>query len=142
MTLIEFDKNTVQLDSTDAFNKFCDAIEILASVEINKDAARYLLEMIPSDILQHCCDGMIILNSIITKILQERKTMDNIAVKEIDLTTQDGVREYMSRSLNTDDWNRRCNNVKEANGGNYPDFWYTTVISSGLLADLKANWLQ
>jgi len=50
-----------------------------------------------------------------------------------DLATPDGVTAHMSESTSEDDWNRRCDEVKAANGGGYPDFWYEKVILSGLL---------
>ena len=50
-----------------------------------------------------------------------------------DLTTPEGVTAHMSEATSEDDWNKRCDQVQAANGGNYPDFWYETVILSGLL---------
>jgi hypothetical protein len=48
-----------------------------------------------------------------------------------DLTTPEGVAAHMSESTSQDDWNKRCDQVKAANGG-YPNFWFATVIMSGL----------
>ena len=48
-----------------------------------------------------------------------------------DLTTPEGVAAHMSESTSEADWNKRCDEVKAANGG-YPSFWFATVIMSGL----------
>lgn len=48
-----------------------------------------------------------------------------------DLTTPEGVEAHMSESSSRDDWNKRVDEVKAANGG-YPDFWYPKIIQSGL----------
>ena len=63
-----------------------------------------------------------------------------ITMREIDLKVRDDVREYMSRALDRDDWNRRCANVKADNNGAYPDFWYEAIVTSGLIAETKAGW--
>lgn len=49
------------------------------------------------------------------------------------LTTSDGVVAHMSETTSEADWNKRCNEVRAANGGNYPSFWYEKVVLSGLL---------
>lgn len=48
-----------------------------------------------------------------------------------DLTISEGVKAHMSESTSRDDWNRRCDEVKAANG-DYPSFWYSSIILSGL----------
>ena len=50
-----------------------------------------------------------------------------------DLTTKAGVEIHMLESANKLDWNKRCDEVKAANDGQYPDFWFETIILSGLL---------
>lgn len=50
-----------------------------------------------------------------------------------DLTTPEGVVAYMGESTSRSDWSKRCDEVKAANDGNYPIFWYATVILSGLI---------
>ncbi len=57
----------------------------------------------------------------------------------IDLTTKEGVAQLMKDSKSETEWNDNCNKVKAANGG-YPDFWYSTIILSGLFHDCKATW--
>lgn len=51
---------------------------------------------------------------------------------EHDLTTEEGLVAYMSESQDEADWGRRCDEVKRVNGG-YPDFWFRTIIMSGLM---------
>lgn len=48
------------------------------------------------------------------------------------LRTKEGVVTLMRSSKNEEEWDRNCDIVKEANGG-YPPFWYTTIITSGLI---------
>ena len=49
------------------------------------------------------------------------------------LTTADGVAAHMSESTSEEDWNKRCDEVKDANNGEYPSFWYPTIVASGLV---------
>jgi hypothetical protein len=48
------------------------------------------------------------------------------------LTEAEGVERYMKLSANNDDWNRRAETVKAANGGRYPIFWGAVIVASGL----------
>lgn len=57
----------------------------------------------------------------------------------MNLKTQEGVKNHMSAATSEVDWNNRCDQVKAANGG-YPDFWYATVIMSGVAAETSAKW--
>lgn len=57
-----------------------------------------------------------------------------------DLTTDKGVVDHMSASTSEDDWNNRCDQVKAANGGNYPEFWFGKVIMSGLASRVATKW--
>ncbi len=50
-----------------------------------------------------------------------------------DLATPEGVVAHMSESTSRDDWNKRCEEVVAANEGGYPNFWFGTVILSGLV---------
>jgi len=47
------------------------------------------------------------------------------------LTTLQGVLAYMSQATSEGDWNNRCDEVKKANGGDYPSFWFLEMIASG-----------
>lgn len=52
---------------------------------------------------------------------------------ENDLTTPEGVKSLMESSTSEYNWNSNCDKVKKANTG-YPDFWYATIIQSGVMA--------
>lgn len=58
---------------------------------------------------------------------------------EQNLTTPEGVKAYMSQATSEQDWNNRCDAVKRANGG-YPDFWYATIVLSGVMSATSQNW--
>ena len=60
--------------------------------------------------------------------------------KGSDLTTEQGVVDYMSASTSEENWNSRCDEVKAANGGDYPGFWYVTIMLSGLASKVFAKW--
>ncbi len=49
-----------------------------------------------------------------------------------DLTTPEGVSAHMSESMSRGDWNQRCDEVMAANNGDYPNFWFATIVLSGL----------
>lgn len=49
-----------------------------------------------------------------------------------DLTTAEGCVSYMMQSTSGDDWNSRVDEVKKANGGDYPSFWLGAVIKAGI----------
>jgi hypothetical protein len=57
-----------------------------------------------------------------------------------DLKTPDGIRDLMHSSKNPDDWNANCDAIKAANGGNYPSFWFATIILSGLSEEVARSW--
>ena len=42
------------------------------------------------------------------------------------------VIELMSSSKNHADWNKNCDTVKKAHDGNYPSWWFSEIILSGL----------
>lgn len=67
--------------------------------------------------------------------------MSTITVTEdnLDLTSAAGVAAFMRQTSSRKDWNERCDIVKKANGGDYPQFWYGTVIASGLYTEVMAN---
>ena len=59
--------------------------------------------------------------------------------RKMNLTTKEGVVQYMSQATSESDWNRRCDEVKRHNGG-YPKFWYQVIILSGLAASVSSGW--
>lgn len=53
--------------------------------------------------------------------------------------TEQEVVALMKTSKSEEEWNANCDKVKATCGG-YPDFWYSAVIMSGLLTQVKATW--
>ena len=45
----------------------------------------------------------------------------------------------MESSKSEAEWNANCDKVKAACGG-YPDYWFGSIIGSGLLALTMAKW--
>jgi hypothetical protein len=56
-----------------------------------------------------------------------------------DLITPEGVKALMESSTSEAEWNANCEKVKAANGG-YPAFWYSTIVMSGLMGKVTANF--
>ena len=56
------------------------------------------------------------------------------------MTTPTEVVKLMESSTSEDEWNANCDQVKKANGGGYPAFWYETIVSSGVFAAALAVW--
>lgn len=54
--------------------------------------------------------------------------------------TQEEVVELMKTSKNEDEWNTNCDKVKAAHDGNYPDYWYLTIVLSGVATETSAKW--
>jgi len=59
---------------------------------------------------------------------------------EYDLTVEHDVVEYMKLSKSDADWDCRCDDVKDANSGGYPAFWYRAIMFSGVAAATSAKW--
>ena len=59
---------------------------------------------------------------------------------EYDLTTETDVVEYMKLSKSDKDWDSRCDDVKDANSGGYPSFWYGAIMLSGVASATTATW--
>lgn len=56
----------------------------------------------------------------------------------IDLTTIQGVSELMRHSQSELQWDSHCDQVKAANNGDYPNFWFETIVLSGLMAEVTS----
>lgn len=56
-----------------------------------------------------------------------------------DLTTVEGVKEYMLDCQNSEVWNFRCKEVTAANGGEYTSFWFPTIINGDVYAEVRRN---
>jgi cellulase/cellobiase CelA1 len=65
---------------------------------------------------------------------------ENLQPKPIDLKTAEGVKSFMSGSASEAEWNSRCDQVKATNNGDYPSFWYPTVVLGGVAKQTAANW--
>lgn len=65
--------------------------------------------------------------------------METTVMDGNDLTTAAGVTEHMKKTTSRNDWNIRCDQIKTANGGDYPEFWYETVIASGLYSRIMGG---
>lgn len=39
----------------------------------------------------------------------------------------------LKSSTNADEWNENCDKIKSENAGNYPEWWWSEVILSGLI---------
>ncbi len=55
------------------------------------------------------------------------------------LTTPEGVTEHMRAATSATDWEARACNVQNANDG-YPEFWWATIILSGVLGNTERSW--
>ena len=54
--------------------------------------------------------------------------------------TEQEVIDLMSSSRNEDEWNKNCDEVKSKFNGDYPSFWYYSIILSGVLNRTRAGW--
>ena len=48
-----------------------------------------------------------------------------------DLKVPEGVMAHMSHAKSPQDWDERVIAVKAANGGDYPEFWWSDIVVSG-----------
>lgn len=56
------------------------------------------------------------------------------------LTSPEGVKQHMSASTSEDDWNKRAEQVKAAHNGDFPSFWFVTIMMSGVARQTSAKW--
>lgn len=49
------------------------------------------------------------------------------------------VKDYMAKSTSEADWNRRCDELRRRNGGDYPSFWFALIIRSGFVNEVRAE---
>lgn len=59
---------------------------------------------------------------------------------ELDLTRVNDVVTLMKSSKSEEEWNDNCDKVKATNGGDYPDFWFYSIILSGVLNSVSSTW--
>lgn len=54
--------------------------------------------------------------------------------------TEKDLFQFMAEAKTAKKWEENADKVKAAYGNQYPNFWYKTVILSGLLAMLQSHW--
>jgi hypothetical protein len=54
--------------------------------------------------------------------------------------TEREVVDLMASSKSSEEWDANCETVKRKNGGNYPRFWYTAILASGLATFTSMKW--
>jgi hypothetical protein len=54
--------------------------------------------------------------------------------------TKDEAIKLMESSKSVTDWNANADEVKTANNGNYPNWWYREIIMSGLAGKVTAHF--
>ena len=50
--------------------------------------------------------------------------------------TRNEVVRLMKTSKSEKEWNENCQKVKKAHNGSYPNYWFATFISNGLINDI------
>lgn len=58
----------------------------------------------------------------------------------MDLTDQKVVVKYMAESTSEAEWGSRCDEVKAANGGDYPSWWFSAIVMSNLAEKTANKW--
>jgi len=54
--------------------------------------------------------------------------------------TPEQVAAVMETSRSEEEWDKNCDLVKTAFGGNYPPFWFDAVLASGVARRTMANF--
>lgn len=57
----------------------------------------------------------------------------------MDLTVEKNIVELMKSSCSQKEWHENYDEVEAANNG-IPEFWFDTVILSGVLTEARCNW--
>ncbi|MBP9090544.1 hypothetical protein KBI23_05900 [bacterium] len=57
----------------------------------------------------------------------------------MNLTNPTDVEQLMRSSTSEAEWNANCDKVKAANG-DYPSWWYATIVMSGLASSTTAKF--
>ncbi len=53
--------------------------------------------------------------------------------------TEEQIQQLLNTKSETE-WNALCDEIKQANGGDYPHDWYVRVIIGGVINQAQANW--
>lgn len=56
--------------------------------------------------------------------------------------TEIQVVELMKSSNSEAEWNQNCDKVKAAFNGEYPPFWYASIIIAGVAIETTAKWVS
>ncbi|MGL4666791.1 MAG: hypothetical protein ACRCWR_02540 [Saezia sp.] len=56
------------------------------------------------------------------------------------LTTLPGIQSLMRTSKSEAEWNNNCDRVKQANDNDYPSFWFSGIILSGIMTEARSSW--
>ena len=54
--------------------------------------------------------------------------------------TPESLVKFMSESSDVSDWNRRIDEVKLTHDGDYPSFWFATILLSGVADKTATRW--
>jgi len=54
--------------------------------------------------------------------------------------TQQEVIDLMKSSNTEAEWNANADKVKKAFDGGYPNWWFATIVMSGILRETAAKW--
>ncbi len=46
----------------------------------------------------------------------------------------------MKTSKSEQEWDSNCDKVKKSHSGDYPDFWYSAIILSGVMGMVSSQW--
>ena len=57
-----------------------------------------------------------------------------------DLTKPNDVVSFMKSSKSETEWNSHCDEVKKVNGGDYPSFWFVSILLSGIAESVSRSW--
>ncbi|HBM45686.1 TPA: hypothetical protein DDZ75_01810 [Patescibacteria group bacterium] len=56
--------------------------------------------------------------------------------------TEKEVIDLMRSSKSLKQWNANCDKVKNAHGGFYPPFWFSTIVQSGFAAEVISKFVD
>jgi len=56
------------------------------------------------------------------------------------LLPENEVVELMKSSNTEEEWNSNCDRVKNTFGGQYPTYWYSAIVMSGVASETAAKW--
>jgi|GEM_PF-4989894 len=78
-------------------------------------------------------------------IKRKQEIMDEYRQQLFDLLKdtypEKAVVQFMTNSDSEDNWNDRCDVVKDRFGG-YPSFWYPEIVLSGVMSRTSRKWMK